>query len=173
MLVTENDNREIVLVHEIIRRVDGMDEISANRESELIYTKQPFLISLILGYRVDLKTENFELVTKCIFVIWEYFKSRDEVLRTKIIEEQFDRIHKRNFHLVRYFESETNEGKIELLKFDLGKLNAKALYVGVMNILRIPNSLRKGESETIGILLVGMKCLIECFEELTQNAYTP
>jgi len=166
VLILENDHRETVLVQDIIRRVDEMDEKTANHESDLLYLKQPFLISLILGYGVDLKREHLELATKCIFVIWEYFKSQDAVMRTKIVGEQFDRIQEKNYNLVRYFEKESKKGKGEVLRSDLGSLKAKALYVGIINIFDIHNSLNKGESETIAILLIGMKSLIECFEEL-------
>lgn len=170
MLITENDMRETVLIQEIIHRVESIDENYANRESDLMFQQQPFLISLILGYRVDLKAEELELVTKCIFVIWEYFKSNEKVKRTKIVEEQFERIHKRNFHLIRYFERETEEAKLKLIELDFDHLKAKALYTGVMHILKINNPLNSKNSQTHAVSLVGMKCLIECFEEIIQES---
>ena len=166
MQLTEKDKKDYFLVQDIIRRVDRIDEIYAASESDLIYKQQPFLISLILGYRVDLKPKNFELATKCIFVIWEYFKSNDAVKRIAITKEQFDRIHEKIFYLLQYFEKETNEGKVELLEFDFGKLKSKALYAGLMGIFEDQNPSNKKDSEAIATLSVGMKCLIECFEEL-------
>ncbi len=169
MQVTEYDMKETVLVQDIMNRIERIDAEYVNLESDLIYKQQPFLISLILGYRVDLETEELELVTKCIFVIWEYFKSNDTVKRIKIVDEQFDRIHERNFHLLRYFEKESKKGKLELVTRDLEHLKAKALYASMMHMLQIQNPLANSLAKTRSVVLVGMKCLIECFEEIIQN----
>jgi hypothetical protein len=53
MIISQEDKNESVKIIQLIKKVDNIDEAYVNSESEIISQKQPFLISLLLGYRFD------------------------------------------------------------------------------------------------------------------------
>ncbi len=145
-----------------------IDEKYVNEESDIISQKQPFLISLILGYRFDLKPLELEEMMKVIFLIWEFFKKYPQTEITKITETQFMRIQKRNVYMLKYFEGEkSRNSKLEVISADLENLYSKSLFTGVIFQFNQKAALLNIKNETRGMILVGLKSLIECFEELT------
>lgn len=170
MIVLENDKKESTKISELIKKIDAIDENYANSESDVISQQQPFLISLILGYRLDFGINELEEVTKIIFLIWEYFKGNRQIQNIKISENQFEKIQNRNIHMLKYFEGEMGqEAKIDLVSSDLGHLKSKALLSGIFLQFNRKYSLKKMKSEEKGSVLIGMKSLIECFEEVIQK----
>lgn len=74
-------------------------------------------------------------------------------------------------HLLKYLEGEPgHEGKLEVIASDLEHLNSKALLTGLFLRFNTQNELINMKPETRGILLIGMKSLIECFEEIEKNS---
>lgn len=49
MQITERDFEEVSRVSEIVQLIDKMDTNYINTESNIVYKKQPFLLSLLLG----------------------------------------------------------------------------------------------------------------------------
>ncbi|WP_430936774.1 hypothetical protein [Saccharicrinis sp. 156] len=136
-------------------------------QSDKISQQQPFLISLILGYRYDLKSLELEEIMKIIFLIWEFFKEYHQTETEKITEPQFMRIQQRNVHMLKYFEGEqSKKSKLEVISADLENLKSKALFTGVIFQFNQKIALLNMKNETRGIILVGLKSLIECFEEI-------
>lgn len=167
MTVTEDDKRDSLKVGQLIEKIDQIDGEYVNKESDLIAQKQPFLISLMLGYRFDLKELELEEMMKIFFLIWEYFKNSYQVEKTKISESQFERIQQRNIHMLKYFEGEQGQSaKLELIASDLGHLKSKSLFTGIIFQFNQKASFLGMKNETRGIILVGLKSLIECFEEI-------
>ena len=76
MILSEEDKNESLRVGQLIKKFELIDEEYVNKESDLIFRKQPFLISLLLGYRLDLKELELEEIMRIIFLIWEYFKNQ-------------------------------------------------------------------------------------------------
>lgn len=74
MIISKKDKKESLRVGQLIKKIELIDEKYVNEESNKISQKQPFLISLILGYRFDLKPLELEKIMKVIFLIWEFFK---------------------------------------------------------------------------------------------------
>ena len=55
MKISDNDKKESLKVGQLIKMIDHIDKEYVKKESDIISQKQPFLISLKLGYRFDLK----------------------------------------------------------------------------------------------------------------------
>ena len=170
MLIVENDFPEINRVSEIVRFVENMDIHYADKESEVIYRKQPFILSLILGYGMDLNKEELGEVIKVLFIIWEYFKVNNRIGTVKVTEEQYERITAKNLHMLKYYEGEPGESeKLAVIEADLFHLNSKTLFAAVIFRFKTNKTLLNLNEETRGIILVGMKTMIECLEEIVKK----
>ncbi len=168
MIISKEDKKESLIVGQLIKKIELIDEKYVNEESDIISQKQPFLISLILGYRFDLKPFELEEIMKVLFLIWEFFNKHRQTEIAKITESQFIRIQQRNIHMLKYFEGEqSRKSKLEVISADLENLNSKALFTGVIFQFNQKVALLNMKNETRGIILVGLKSLIECFEEIT------
>jgi hypothetical protein len=166
MQITEKDFGEIDRVSKIIRFVDEMDINSAERESDEIYRKQPFILSLILGYRFDLNKEELGEVIKVLFIIWEYFKVFKKIESKKVTKEQYERIALRNLQMLKYYEGEPGKTqKTAVIKSDLGHLESKAILTAVIFRFKTNGTLVNLKEEIKGVVLIGMKTLVECLEE--------
>jgi len=167
MIISQEDKNESVKIIQLIKKIDNIDEVYVNSESEIISQKQPFLISLLLGYRFDLKENELEEIMKIIFIIWEYFKSFEQILKIKVSKKQFEKIQQRNIHMLKYFEGENgHNAQYNLVKSDLRYLHSKALLTGIFFQFNHKKSLVEMNNEEKGIILIGMKSLIECFDEV-------
>ena len=167
MIISEEDKREILRVGQLIKKIEMADEEYINKESDLISKKQPFLISLLLGFRFDLKDLELEEIMKIIFLIWEFFKNHSQINKTKISESQFERIQQSNIYMLKYYEGEQGaKAKKEFISNDLKNSKSKCLFEGVIFQFANKRTLLEMKSETRGSTLVGLKSLIECFEEM-------
>lgn len=166
MILTECKN-ESLRIEQLIKKLELIDEEYVNKESELIFQKQPFLISLLLGYRLDLKELELEEIMRIIFLIWEYFKNHSQINQKKVFEAQFSRIQQRNIYLLKYYEGEQGQkASMEFISTDLKHLKSKSLFGAITFQFFEKTPLLEMENENRGIILVGMKSLIECFEEI-------
>lgn len=169
MITTQEDKKESEKIAQLIKKIDNIDALYVNSESEIISQKQPFLISLLLGYRLDLKENELEEMMKIILLIWEYFKSFDQILRVKVSQKRFEEIQQRNIHMLKYFEGEHGENAQNILvESDLSHLHSKALLTGIFLQFNHKKSLTELKNKEKGIILIGMKSLIECFDEIKQ-----
>ncbi len=167
MIISEEDKNESLRVGQLIKKIELIDKEFVDKESDLIFVKQPFLISLLIGYSYDFKELELEEIMKMIFLIWEYFKDHSQINQTKISESQFERIHQRNIYMLKYYEGEQGQkASMELISNDLKNLKSKSLFGGIVFQFFEKASLSEMENEDRGIILVGMKTLIECFEEI-------
>ena len=170
MMISEKDKKESEKVSLLLERIELIDGQYVNTESDIMSQQQPFVISLLLGYNQDLKAPQLEEMMKIIFLIWEYFKDKKQINEVKISESQFERIHLRNIYMLKYFEEEKDENeKLELVDSDLRHLNSRALFTGVLFQFNQKQTLLDMRDKERGILLIGLKSLIECFEEIVTN----
>lgn len=168
MIISKEDKEESLKVGQLIKKIELIDEKYVNEESDIISQKHPFLISLIIGYRFDLKPLELEEIMKIFFLIWEFFKKYHRIEIAKITETQFMRIQQRNVYMLKYFEGEQSKNsKQEVISSDLEHLKSKSLFTGVIFQFNQKTALLNMKSETRGKILVGLKSLIECFEEIT------
>lgn len=167
MILTEEDKNESLRVGQLIKKFELIDKEYVDKESDIIFKKQPFLISLLLGYHDDLKELELEEIMRIIFLIWEFFKYHNQINQTKISESQFSRIQQRNIYMLKYYEGEQGQkASMELISNDLKNLKSKSLFGGIVFQFFEKTPLLEMEIEDRGIILIGLKSLIECFEEI-------
>lgn len=167
MTLSEEDKNESLRVGQLIKKLELIDEGYVNTESDLIFKKQPFLISLLLGYSYDVKGHELDEIMRIIFLIWEFFKNQNQINITKISEAQFERIQQRNIYMLKYYEGEQGDkDKMEFVSADFKNLKSKSLFGGIVFHFFDKSPLLEMEKESRGIILVGLKSLIECFEEI-------
>ena len=167
LIISQEDKKETEKISQIINKIDNIDEVYINSESEIIYKKQPILISILLGYRLDLTEKDLEEIMKIIFIIWEYFKSFEKIHKTKLSEKVFERIQQRNIHMLKYFEGENGQNaKNNIVVSDLRHLHSKALLNGILFQFKHKKTLIEMNNEKKGIILISMKSLIEGFDEI-------
>ena len=170
MIISKEDRNESKKVGRIIQKVEKIDANYVSSESEIINQKQPFLISLLLGFRDDLKETELEEIMKIIFIIWEYFKSSDQINKTMISENLYSKILKRNINMLKYLEGEDNSSSIsEITEIDLSNLRSKALFSGIIFQFKNKRPLIEMNNKIKGYVLIGMKSLIECFDEIIKK----
>ena len=170
MNISKQDKIEIEKINAILTLIDNIDNNKANTITDEINKYQPFLISLMLGYRLDMQPEQTEDIIKIVFLIWEFFKECNGIKNKKLTEDQFERLQKRNIGLLKYLEGEPeSDEKRYVTSSDLGNLRSKALLTGIFYRFKNQKSLIEMDVETKGIVLIGLKSLIECFEEIERN----
>ena len=167
MIISDDDKKESLKVSQLMKKLDLIDKEYVNKETDMLSQKQPFLLSLILGYRFDLKELELEEIMKLILLIWEYFKENNRLIENKISESQFERIQQRNIHMLKYYEREQGKNaKMELVAADLKHLKSKSLFTGIIFQFNHKKALLDMRDENRGIILIGLKSLIESFEEI-------
>jgi len=61
-----------------VRKVCEIDAEYLRTESDIIAEKQPFIISLLLGYQIDLEDDQLDDILRVLLLIWEFFKDKHE-----------------------------------------------------------------------------------------------
>ncbi len=104
---------------------------------------------------------------KIFFIIWEYFRGNENIRHKQLTEQHFERILKRNLEMLKYLEGESDPAELHnITGSDLDHLKSKALLSGIFFMFDTQSSLVKMDITTKGTLLIGMKSVIECFEEI-------
>ena|SRR5690554_3694222 len=151
MKISKKEKSESARVAHLIKKVDAIDGVYVNEESDKIAQKHPFLISMLLGYRLDLKPTELEEMMRIIFLIWEYFKDLKQMGNSKITMAQFEKIKLRNITLLKYLEDEqSSEGMFTTVESDLDHLKSKALFTGVLFQMNHKKALLEMKSELKG-----------------------
>jgi len=164
-MLNQEDFIENEKVGALIRKLNDIDGDYMNSEMEVMVEKQPFIISLLLGYRSDFNTEELEDIAKVLFLIWEFFKDSNNIPSKQIHAQQFEKVQERNISMLRYLDGvNTEEEHSFVSKSDLSHLKSKALLTGVMYQFDHLQSLSKMGINEKSMLIIGMKSLIECFE---------
>ena len=130
MKTLEEKRKEFIKINEILKNIDSENFEYADKKSDLLYQYQPFLISVVLGYRHDVDAAELNEITGIIFLIWGYFKDNKKIRTIKITESQFETAQKRNYHFLKYFQGEESEKEREIIvASDLDQLNSKTLFL--------------------------------------------
>jgi len=135
-----------------------------NAISDEIYKKKPFFLIVLLGYNFDITPVELEELMKVYFLIWEYFKDNQNVQARKITEQQFEKIQDRNIGMLRYADGESTDQRKVLYENDLQNLKSKALWTAILFRFNDRLDLIKMDPETKGMILIGIRTFIECFE---------
>ncbi len=167
MKFTQNDYDETGRLAELIKKIDQVDAAYTDRVSDEIFQRQPFFLSVLLGYRFDVSMEELEEIMKIYFLIWEYFRSNPNIQKKQVSQAYFEKAQAKNIEMLKYGEGEP--GKLEKTKvysYNLQKLKSKALWTAIFFRFDNRPMLQKMDTETKGFILIGMKSFIDCFETI-------
>ena len=165
MEITKKDIVETKFVGELIKKVDKIGLTEASEITDRIVKNQPFIMSLLLGYKFDVKAEQLNDIMKMLFVIYLFFEKKTDVSKNQIDSKEFESYEKRNIQFLKYFSGEpTKKNQLETNEQYLSNLNYKSLFTGILFMSNTQIGLKKMNSETKGIVILGMKTLIDCLE---------
>lgn len=164
---TQNDFNEIESLAESIKKIDQIDSDYVSFISDEIYSRQPFFLSVLLGYRIDVTMEELEEIMKIYFLVWEYFRFKPNVQTIKVTESYFNKVLMKNIKMLKYSEGETNEiDKLEMFSSDLQNLKSKSLMTSVLFRFNERPTLLKMDIQKKGSIIIGIKSFVECFETI-------
>ncbi|MEO6831217.1 MAG: hypothetical protein ABI378_03100 [Chitinophagaceae bacterium] len=167
MNFTQKDFNETTELAQLLTKIDNIDEQYINEISDEIFLRQPFFLTVLLGYRLDTSPEELEEIMIIYFIIWEYFKLNKNVQKRIVMEAHFEKIQDRNISMLLYVQGEPEHtNSMKIYSDDLLNLKSKALFTAVLLRYTTRPVLLKMDAEKRGIILVGIKSFIECFETI-------
>ena len=167
MKFSQQDFDEVGPLAGLLKKIDIIDATYVNLVSDEIFKRQPFFLSVLLGYHLDLAPAQMEEVMKVYFIIWEYFKKNKNVQTRVVTEDLFERIQRRNIQMLNYAEGEPSDHARKILYgHDMQKIQSKSLMTAVLFRFNERPDLVSMDEETKGIVLMGIKTFIECFETI-------
>ncbi len=169
MELSQRDFDEVELVGKLLMKIDNLDLAYVESVMDDIQKRQPFILSIISGLRMDVTPLELEEIVKLHFLIWDYFKSSKNVQTIKITEELFEKVLKRNFALLQSAEGISEDQQAILFGNDLQNLKAKALMMAVLFRFKDHPALKSMLKNLEFSVLLGMKALIECLEIISMG----
>lgn len=100
---------------------------NANIVTDELYRHQPFILSMIMGYKMDLSTQELGPLVNLYIAIWEYYKSNANVRAVPITQKTYEMVEDKNMRMLKNFEKMAVDGKQDFLVNDLKKVDGKAL----------------------------------------------
>jgi len=165
-MITQNDFYEIKNLSEFLKKIDKIDAEYVNTTSDEIFKFQPFFLSVLLGYRLDVSTDELEEIMKIYFIIWEYFRLNPNVQTKQVTEPCFNKIQERNIKMLWYSNCETESDKLKIYSNDLQNLKSKSLMTAILFRFYERSTLLQMNIQTKGAVMIGIKSFIECFETI-------
>jgi hypothetical protein len=163
----QNDFDEATTVVSLLQKLDSIDAGNVDSISNDIFKKQPFFLSVLLGYQFDVTPQQLEEIMKVYFLIWEYFKGNKNIQKKKVTVQLFEKIQARNISMLKYAENESKNQRTQIYEHDLQNLKSKALIGAIFLRFKTCTNLADMDGELKGIILIGIKTFIECFETIT------
>lgn len=164
MELTQQDYDEVKLIAGLLKKIEAYDAAYVIALSEDIYERQPFVLSVLLGYHTDVTPLELEELTKSYFLIWEYFKDKKNIQTKRITKKMFEKIHHRNISMLKYAEGESDVQRAIIYDHDLQHLKSKALMTAILFRFKSHPNLSNMGAEMKSMILIGIKTFIECFE---------
>lgn len=159
------DIDEAQIVRELIKKVGNIELQEASEISDRIAANQPFIMSLLMGYTFDVEGDQLDDIMKMLFVIYLFFESHTETNRKQIDVIEFEYHQRQNVKFLKYFSGEETLGsQLEANKQYLYSLKFKALFAGILVMSNTQMSFKRMSGELKGIIVLGMKTLVDCLE---------
>lgn len=165
---TRNDINEMARIESLLKKIDADDIAYLDTISDEINQKQPFLLSLLLGYQNDISVLELEELLRIYLLIWNFFRNHPNVQTQKITEAMFEQMQDRNISMLRNTAAEAAYQKSMVFEKDLQNIASKALMSTIWVRFTTRPVLTNMEMKTKSIIMIGIKSLIECFEALCE-----
>ncbi len=167
MYFTVNDFNQATDLAELVANIDSIDANYVDKISDEIYIYQPFFLSFILGYSLDVTEEEMEEIIKIHLIIWLYFRSNKNVLSKKVTQAKFKKMSQRNFQMLKYSDGEKSSvARSEIYDNNLQQLKSKALIGAIFFRVKNRPILIKMDAYFKSCMMIGVKSFIECFETI-------
>ncbi|WP_367390126.1 hypothetical protein [Lewinella sp. LCG006] len=154
-------------VSELVDFCANVDNATLEKVVDQIYTHQPFVVSLFLGYKDDVDMFQLDELLRILIVIWLFFEDHPRVKQKRITQKMFEARQKKNVTFLDYMDGEPSQSaKNQLVAENLKALHSKELWTMVFYKFKEGAALKTLDPQLSGIILIGMKSLMECFEEV-------
>ena len=164
---TQNDFNETETLAKSIKKIDQIDSNYVDSVLGEIFNCQPFYLTVLLGYRLDVSMEELEEIMKIYFLVWEYFRLKPNIQTKKVTESNFNKMQMKNIKMLKYSEGESKEiDKLEIFSNDLQNLKSKSLITSVFFRFNERPTLLNMDIQKKGAIIIGIKSFIECFETI-------
>jgi len=165
------DFKETDEIGKLLKKIDTVDEQYITSAYENIEQYQPFMLSLLLGYQHDINIKELDEIIKLYLIIWEFFKDKKNITKIKLTEIQFEETQNRNIEFFKYLGGEKSKRDfINTTSLDLENIRSKALLTGILFRFDTTTVLSNIKGDLKGIVLIGIKSLIECFEIIVSES---
>jgi hypothetical protein len=168
--LTPKDREQQGELAKLLALTDNISEQYLHRATDEMYIYQPFLLSMLLGYKLDTKDAELDEIVKIFLLIWEIFKDKRNIRTVKLTEQCFEQAHDKNIALLKYLDGEgSDKVRGELVSNDLKGLGSKGLFATILAKFHTKSALVRMNMEKRGIILVGIKSLIEALEGISRR----
>jgi hypothetical protein len=168
MGLTPNDREQHGEIAKLLSLTDNVDDQYLHRATDEIYVYQPFLLSMFLGYKLDTSDAELDEILKIWLLIWEFFKEKRNIRTIKLTEQCFEQAQSKNVAFLRYLHEKGNDEVMEeRVSNNLKELGSKSLFATILANFHTKPALVRMDMEKKGIILVGIKSLVEALEGIT------
>ena len=151
----------------LIKKIDHLDANYVDVISDEIYLRHPFYLTVLMGYRLDLKESEFEEIARIFILIWQYFRQNKNVQKKKVTQRLFEKKHLRYMQMLKYIDGEPDQESIsKIYDDDLQKLQSKSLLAAIAYRLTTRPDLIKMHELEKAYKFIDIITFIECFESL-------
>lgn len=166
MINEKNEDQGMSGIVALMNKIDNIGPEYVNTVSAEMFQYQPFFVTVLVGYRTDVSLDELEEMMKIYFLIWEYFGKNPGVRVTQITEKNFEAVQLRHIKMLKDAQGGLPDARRELYANDWDYVKSKSLAAMIVLRIRERPVLAKMDKEKRGIILVGIKSFIECFEPL-------
>jgi hypothetical protein len=148
-------------------KIDNQSLKKTNSLLDEMLKKQPFYYEVLFSYQIDVSTEELEELIKIYLIIWLYFRTNKNVQTRIVTVNYFENVQKKHIEMLKFIDGEKSQKNIiDVYSNDLQNLKSKALFTAVFYRYNSTPVLLKMDSQIKGIILIGIKSFIECFETI-------
>jgi hypothetical protein len=150
---------------EIEKRMNDFDY--ANNITDELYRCQPFILSTIMGYKMDVAIEDLPDLINLYVLIWLFYRDRKNVRTIKITEQQYSKQESRFVAMLKKYETTISAAaKNKMIDEDLNSFSSKSLYAMLVSECRENKILHRLNWESGGAVFAGYITLIKCLDEI-------
>jgi hypothetical protein len=143
------------------------DIVFANTVADELYLHQPFVLSMMMGYKMDLLPRELDAVINLYIIAWEFFKNEANVRTLQITRQHYERVEHEKVRMLQKADAAHSHNKrMNLFTDHLNQSSSKALLALVYKEFNENEVIGKMDIQTRGILLIGLTSVIQCYENI-------
>ncbi|WPV67105.1 hypothetical protein [Chitinophaga sp. LS1] len=162
----QTDVKQIAAIKaEIESRMNDFDY--ANNITDELFRYQPFILSTIMGYKMDVPMEDLPDLINLYVLIWLFYRDKKNVRKVQITEQQYSKQESRFVEMLKKYETNiSTAAKNKMIDDDLNSFYSKSLYAMLVSECRENKILHRLNRESGGAVYAGYITLIKCFDEI-------